>query len=1161
MPSILERRRMQGQQQLFHQQSSHSVLEPSSPSIANSQPTIPQSAAAHHHHHHHHHHTHHPPPFHGDRVAAESSARDHRYDLDSTSIPKPASPSRSNSFSQESDATPDDSPSASPSPTSNARRRPSALSVKTVKLTKDNAYLMRDSTANGNNTSNSNNNSTCQHLCHYNKQPSKHSGKSIHANSSSSPSSPSSTFLALHAKDPSEMKSSALSPSSRPSSVPRRLRKMQIKEAKHDYEATVEAYYDQLTNGCGRPDCRNRFCASGNGGIRNLHSQAALVMAIQLASKQDARLCPPPAVTSPSPSKPASHSVLDHASKDTKDAPTPFLQSLFSSSAFLTLFGLHADRRNKRTSRRSRSPPHKCARDEPSINQGCSKRPREAALRRTTLGLAAANTYCIGRRSAPDPVDDSKYYELDSDTSSLASCESDTSSSASSDSTSDDLLSIRPIAIDLCAGVEEVYRFIESKDMQRMRRWSRAIFQNWEGIGNSFCQDGQIHLEHLSEFYEVIFRVGCAEAIAESLETLLDRMKLNVEYCAQKDEATLSEWGRALLAVSEWIRLWHECPGFGTPDRPQIQHTKKDHIETTSTWAAVLSDKFIQVMSIITTQPRLSHVLQVMFSRLDAARMKQLVQQLHKYILEHFHTGPYKLGERDPMIMAVKCLGLVHQANVRDQPVIPSSDFCSQDICDKLNIKDEYRIWRRVLEHGEGRHSVSAIAASMARPSSSAAVQRYLGLSEQQRSTRLFLTTTSTSILLPYPFANEYQFAWFSYPFLLPAAVKRKILHMEAMTQMSAEYEDACVNHTLVVHAQRLLSDAPRMVRNLETNLKSATCPYLLLEIRREHFLQDVFHQISHKWASLKKPLKVKFVDGGEEGVDQGGVQKEFFGVLFEKLIALGLFEVDPATRLCWLRTMPEPDIRTYEMVGVLMGLAIYNGVIMNLQLPSVMWKVFVQPSEASVDASSQQHRLFTLDDLEEGWPALASGLRQLLAWPDEVQDVFCRNYEISLDVCGSVQTVPLIENGEEIPVTNANRAAFVRDYSHRAELLALRRGLWSVIGSPAMDLCTADTLEVVACGQRQGADGADLDLAELEGVTEYDDGYNANHPVIRDRVPVGGLKELTFVVQRNGPDSDRLPTALTCFSRLLLPEYATRDKLRDRLITAIENAKGFGLV
>lgn len=264
MPSILERRRMQGQQQLFHQQTPHSVLEPSSPSIASSQPTLPQSAHAHHHHHHHHshHHSHHPQPFHGDRVVAESSARDHRYDLDSASIPKPASPSRSNSFSQESDATQDDSPSASPTSTPSTRRRPSALSLKTVKLSKDNAYLMRDNSPNNSNSSN--NSSTCQHLCHYNKQPSKHS-KSIHTNPSSSPSSPTSTFLALHPKDPSEMKASAVSPSSRPRLPSRRLRKLQIKEAKHDYEATVEAYYDQLTNGCGRSDCKNRFCASGNG--------------------------------------------------------------------------------------------------------------------------------------------------------------------------------------------------------------------------------------------------------------------------------------------------------------------------------------------------------------------------------------------------------------------------------------------------------------------------------------------------------------------------------------------------------------------------------------------------------------------------------------------------------------------------------------------------------------------------------------------------------------------------------------------------------------------------------------------------------------------------------------------------------------------------------
>jgi hypothetical protein len=63
------------------------------------------------------------------------------------------------------------------------------------------------------------------------------------------------------------------------------------------------------------------------------------------------------------------------------------------------------------------------------------------------------------------------------------------------------------------------------------------------------------------------------------------------------------------------------------------------------------------------------------------------------------------------------------------------------------------------------------------------------------------------------------------------------------------------------------------------------------------------------------------------------------------------------------------------------------------------------------------------------------------------------------------------------------------------------------------------------------------------------------------DRIPLNGLKSLTFVIQRNGPDSDRLPTALTCFGRLLLPEYSSEEKLKDRLTAAIENASGFGLV
>jgi len=62
------------------------------------------------------------------------------------------------------------------------------------------------------------------------------------------------------------------------------------------------------------------------------------------------------------------------------------------------------------------------------------------------------------------------------------------------------------------------------------------------------------------------------------------------------------------------------------------------------------------------------------------------------------------------------------------------------------------------------------------------------------------------------------------------------------------------------------------------------------------------------------------------------------------------------------------------------------------------------------------------------------------------------------------------------------------------------------------------------------------------------------------DRAPMGGLGKLRMVIQRGGPHAERLPTAHTCFNTLLLPEYASEQALRQRLLMAISNAEGFGL-
>lgn len=68
------------------------------------------------------------------------------------------------------------------------------------------------------------------------------------------PSTP--TLFASHSLD---------QPKSTRRSMDKSQRKRQLKEAKSDYEARIEQYFQQLTVGCGRSDCINRFCASGRG--------------------------------------------------------------------------------------------------------------------------------------------------------------------------------------------------------------------------------------------------------------------------------------------------------------------------------------------------------------------------------------------------------------------------------------------------------------------------------------------------------------------------------------------------------------------------------------------------------------------------------------------------------------------------------------------------------------------------------------------------------------------------------------------------------------------------------------------------------------------------------------------------------------------------------
>jgi ubiquitin-protein ligase E3 A len=45
------------------------------------------------------------------------------------------------------------------------------------------------------------------------------------------------------------------------------------------------------------------------------------------------------------------------------------------------------------------------------------------------------------------------------------------------------------------------------------------------------------------------------------------------------------------------------------------------------------------------------------------------------------------------------------------------------------------------------------------------------------------------------------------------------------------------------------------------------------------------------------------------------------------------------------------------------------------------------------------------------------------------------------------------------------------------------------------------------------------------------------------------------------GLDDTRLPSAHTCFNHLILPEYSSKVILKQKLLQAIQNHEGFGLM
>eukprot|EP00812_Abedinium_dasypus_P010043 NODE_368_length_1627_cov_238.986641.p1 GENE.NODE_368_length_1627_cov_238.986641~~NODE_368_length_1627_cov_238.986641.p1 ORF type:complete len:492 (+),score=157.11 NODE_368_length_1627_cov_238.986641:3-1478(+) len=409
--------------------------------------------------------------------------------------------------------------------------------------------------------------------------------------------------------------------------------------------------------------------------------------------------------------------------------------------------------------------------------------------------------------------------------------------------------------------------------------------------------------------------------------------------------------------------------------------------------------------------------------------------------------------------------------------------------------------------------------------------------------------------------SRRVDFGVLEFPFVLTPVSKVRVLNIESLLMQREE-----VRNTMAMQIFRG---------------RFSVNPFLVLRVRRNAVIEDALRQLAiHGARHLKKPLKVVF--DGEEGVDEGGVQKEFFQLLIEELYNenFGMFERIEESRNFWFNKNSFEVNLQFELFGIVLGLAIYNQVILDVKFPMAVYKKLMGCSPDDLG----------LYDLLDFQPSLARGLIALLEHDD------CSTFEevmgplffsVTYDRFGCSTEVELKEGGKSIPVTFENREEYIRlhcnwilNSSVEQQYGAFCKGFNQCIGDTLFkQLFRAEELERVICGS------VELDLTVLQKVATYQDGFSETSEPVQwfwevihslnpedkrcflkfstgcDRAPVGGLCRIPFIISKAGPDSDMLPWVHTCFNHLLLPAYATKEKLERLLRLAIQHCTGFGLI
>ncbi|KAL6717333.1 E3 ubiquitin-protein ligase tom1 [Lecanora helva] len=350
--------------------------------------------------------------------------------------------------------------------------------------------------------------------------------------------------------------------------------------------------------------------------------------------------------------------------------------------------------------------------------------------------------------------------------------------------------------------------------------------------------------------------------------------------------------------------------------------------------------------------------------------------------------------------------------------------------------------------------------------------------------------------------------------------------------------------------------------------------PPLQLSVRREEVFLDSFKFLHFKSGDEIKYGKLSIRFNGEEGVDAGGVTREWFQVLSRQMFNpdYALFIPVASDRTTFhpnkLSKVNDEHLMFFKFIGRIIGKALYEGRALDCHFSRAVYKRILGKTVSIKDMETL--------DLE---------YYKSLLWmlDNDISDIITETFSVETDDFGVTEIVDLCENGRNVAVTEENKQEYVQlmvEYrltgSVQAQLEQFLKGFHDIVPPELISIFNEQELELLISGL------PDIDVDDWKNHTEYHN-YQASSAQIQwfwravrsfdkeerakllqfvtgtSKVPLNGFDQLEgmngfsrFNIHRDYGNKDRLPSSHTCFNQLDLPEYDSYEALRQQLYTAM---------